>query len=164
MKQQRLSDQIAEKLETMIAEGDLKPGEKLPAERDLAQRLEVSRPSLREAIQKLNSKGLLSTRHGGGTYVCESLEPSFVDPLITLLREMPESRFDVLEIRHALEGTAAYYAALRGTGQDKEKIRRCFEVMIKKTTAARTRWTRRVPMPPFTCRSSRRRTTWCCCM
>ncbi len=131
MKQQRLSDQIAEKLETMIAEGGLKPGEKLPAERELAQRLEVSRPSLREAIQKLNSKGLLSTRHGGGTYVCESLEPSFVTPLIALLREMPESRFDVLEIRHALEGTAAYYAALRGTSEDKEKIRDCFEEMIK---------------------------------
>jgi DNA-binding FadR family transcriptional regulator len=131
MKQQRLSDQIAEKLEAMIADGSLKPGERLPAERELAQRLEVSRPSLREAIQKLNSKGLLNTRHGGGTTVCESLEPSFVSPLIALLREMPESRYDVLEIRHALEGTAAYYAALRSTGEDKEKIRRCFEVMIE---------------------------------
>jgi len=130
MKQQRLSDRIAEKLEAMIAEGSLKPGERLPAERDLASRLEVSRPSLREAIQKLNSKGLLNTRHGGGTYVCDSLEPSFVSPLIALLREMPESRYDVLEIRHALEGTAAYYAALRSTGEDKAKIRRCFEEMI----------------------------------
>lgn len=130
MKQQRLSDQIAEKIEALIAEGNLMPGEKLPAERDLAQRLEVSRPSLREAIQKLNSKGFLTTRHGGGTYVCESLEPSFVAPLIALLSDMPESRYDVLEIRHALEGTAAYYAALRGTSEDKEKIKRCFEVMI----------------------------------
>ncbi|MCW8848038.1 MAG: FCD domain-containing protein [Sedimenticola sp.] len=132
MKQQRLSDQIAEKLEAMIADGSLMPGEKLPAERDLAHRLEVSRPSLREAIQKMNSKGLLTTRHGGGTYVCEeSLEPSFVSPLIALLSDMPESRYDVLEIRHALEGTAAYYAALRSTGEDKEKIKRCFDVMIK---------------------------------
>jgi DNA-binding FadR family transcriptional regulator len=131
MKQLRLSDQIAEKLETMIAEGSLMPGEKLPAERELAHRLEVSRPSLREAIQKLNSKGLLTTRHGGGTYVCESLEPSFVEPLIALLSDMPESRYDVLEIRHALEGTAAYYAALRGTSEDKDKIKRCFEKMIK---------------------------------
>jgi DNA-binding FadR family transcriptional regulator len=131
MKQLRLSDQIAEKLETMIAEGSLMPGEKLPAERELAHRLEVSRPSLREAIQKLNSKGLLTTRHGGGTYVCESLEPSCVEPLIALLSDMPESRYDVLEIRHALEGTAAYYAALRGTSEDKDKIKRCFEKMIK---------------------------------
>ncbi len=131
MKQQRLSDQIAETLETMIAERDLKAGERLPAERDLAAQLEVSRPSLREAIQKLNSKGLLSTRRGGGTYVCEGLEPSFVDPLLALLRDLPESRYDVLEIRHALEGTAAYYAALRGTQEDKENIKARFREMIE---------------------------------
>jgi DNA-binding FadR family transcriptional regulator len=131
MKQQRLSDQIAETLEGMIADGRLKPGERLPAERELAQRLEVSRPSLREAIQKLNSKGLLSTRRGGGTFVCEGLEPSFVDPMLALLRELPESRFDVLEIRHALEGTAAYYAALRSTEEDKANIRAKFDQMIQ---------------------------------
>lgn len=130
MKQQRISDRIAESLERMIADGRLKPGERLPAERELASRLEVSRPSLREAIQKLNSKGLLSTRHGGGTYVLESLEPSFVDPLVSLMRELPETLYDVLEIRHAVDGTAAYYAALRGTDEDKAKIKRCFDEMI----------------------------------
>jgi DNA-binding FadR family transcriptional regulator len=129
MKPQRLSDQIAENLEAMIANGRLNSGERLPSERDLAARLKVSRPSLREAIQKLNSKGLLSTRRGGGTYVCDNLEPSFVSPLLSLLREQPESRFDVLEIRYALEGTASYYAALRGTDEDKENIRRHFEAM-----------------------------------
>jgi DNA-binding FadR family transcriptional regulator len=132
MKPQRLSDQIAETLEAMIANGRLSPGERLPSERDLAARLEVSRPSLREAIQKLNSKGLLSTRRGGGTYVSENLEPSFVSPLLSLLRQQPESRFDVLEIRHALEGMAAYYAALRGTDGDKENIRRHFDAMQAK--------------------------------
>jgi DNA-binding FadR family transcriptional regulator len=131
MKQQRLSDQIAETLEGMIADGRLKPGERLPAERELAQRLEVSRPSLREAIQKLNSKGLLSTRRGGGTFVCEGLEPSFVDPMLALLRELPVSRFVLLEIRHALEGTAAYYAALRSTEEDKANIQTKFNQMIQ---------------------------------
>jgi len=114
----------------MIAQGELKPGERLPAERALASRLQVSRPSLREAIQKLNSKGLLDTRRGGGTYVREGIEASFVDPLLALLKELPETRFDVLEIRHALEGTAAYYAALRSTDGDKENIQQKFETMI----------------------------------
>ncbi|MCB1869116.1 MAG: FCD domain-containing protein [Gammaproteobacteria bacterium] len=132
MKQKRISDQIAEALTAMIAQGELKPGERLPAERALASRLEVSRPSLREAIQKLNSKGLLDTRRGGGTYVREGIEASFVDPLLALLKELPESRFDVLEIRHALEGSAAYYAALRSTDVDKENIKRKFETMIGK--------------------------------
>lgn len=130
MAQQRLSDKIANDLESMIADGRLKPGDRLPSERDLAIRLKISRPSLREAIQKLNSRGLLTTRHGGGTFVCEEIAPSFVDPLLDLLQELPESRYDVLEIRHALEGTAAYYAALRGTTDDKEKIKRCYQKMI----------------------------------
>ncbi|MCB1858173.1 MAG: FCD domain-containing protein [Gammaproteobacteria bacterium] len=132
MEQQRISDQIAESLMAKIAEGELKPGERLPAERALASRLGVSRPSLREAIQKLNSKGLLETRRGGGTYIREGIEPSFVDPLLAILKELPESRFDVLEIRHALEGSAAYYAALRSSESDKANIRRKFETMIGK--------------------------------
>ncbi len=130
MKRHRISDKIAANLETMIADGRLQPGERLPAERTFADQLEVSRPSLREAIQKLNSKGLLSTRHGGGTYVVEGLKPSFVDPLVNLLRELPETLYDVLEIRHAVDGTAAYYAALRGTDEDKANIKRCFDEMI----------------------------------
>lgn len=132
MNKKRISDQIAETLMQMIAAGELKPGERLPAERVLADSLKVSRPSLREAIQKLNSKGLLDTRRGGGTYVREGIESSFVDPLLAMLRELPRSRFDVLEIRHALEGSAAYYAALRSSDSDKENIRHKFEVMIGK--------------------------------
>jgi len=130
MRRPRLSDQIAERLEGMIAEGTFKPGERLPAERVLAESLEVSRPSLREAIQKLASKGLLHTRPGGGSYVTENLEPRFVEPLLDLLRDQPESRFDVLEIRHALEGMAAYYAALRATDEDRTNIKAQFESMI----------------------------------
>jgi DNA-binding FadR family transcriptional regulator len=132
----RLSDQIADQLESMIAEGSFKPGERLPAERQLAETLEVSRPSLREAIQKLSSKGLIDTRPGGGSYVTEGLDPSFVNPLINILKEQPESRFDVLEIRHALEGTAAYYAALRATDEDRENICKRFETMINTHGAA----------------------------
>ncbi|MCB1760449.1 MAG: FCD domain-containing protein [Gammaproteobacteria bacterium] len=132
MIEQRKSDKIAETLATMIADGELQPGERLPAERVLAGQLQVSRPSLREAIQKLNSRGMLTTRRGGGTFVRDDIEPSFIDPLLAMLKELPESRYDVLEIRHALEGTAAYYAALRATEEDKARIRRKFEIMISK--------------------------------
>jgi len=130
MKQTRLSDQIAIQLQEMIADGSLQPAEKLPAERQLAERLGVSRPSLREAIQKLTSKGLLSTRRGGGTYVSESLNEGMVDPLISLLKEQPESRYDVLEVRNALDGLAAYYAALRATDDDRALIKQRFDEMI----------------------------------
>lgn len=125
-----LSDQIASQLETMIAEGSLQPGERLPAERVLSERLGVSRPSLREAIKKLASKGLLMSRQGGGTYVQQSLDQGMIDPLMELLQKKPESRFDVLEVRHALDGHAAYYAAIRATDEDRYHIQRSFERMI----------------------------------
>ncbi len=62
-------------------------------------------------------------RQGGGTFVQSSLWQSFSDPLVELLSDHPESQYDLLETRHALEGIAAYYAALRSTDEDKERIR-----------------------------------------
>ncbi len=64
IQQRRLSDEIVEQLETMILEGVLQAGERLPAERKLAEQFGVSRPSLREAIQKMVAKGLLVSRQG----------------------------------------------------------------------------------------------------
>ena len=66
VKQPKISDVIMGQMEEMILEGTLKPGQKLPPERELAKQFEVSRPSLREAVQKLAAKGLLNSRQGGG--------------------------------------------------------------------------------------------------
>lgn len=131
MNKLKISERIAEQLESMILDGSLKPGDRLPAERTLAERFEVSRPSLREAIQKLISKGFLISRPGGGTFVINNIPNSFNDPMVAMFRENPEYRFDVLEIRHALEGNAAFYAALRATEEDKTKIRANYKQMIK---------------------------------
>ncbi len=73
VRQRRLSDDIVDRLEGMILEGTLTSGQRLPAERALAEQFGVSRPSLREAIQKLVAKGLLVSRQGGGNFVAESL-------------------------------------------------------------------------------------------
>ena len=126
-----MADTIAEELETLIVEGTLKLGDRLPAERKLSEKFGVSRPTLREAIQKLQLKGLLKTRPGGGTVVDASLKPDFVDPLVSFFKEHPESRFDVLEVRHSLEGNAAWHAALRATEDDKIHIKQCYEKMIE---------------------------------
>lgn len=131
MSQRKLSDDIAEKLQTLIMEGSLKPGDRLPAERTLAENFGVSRPSLREAIQKLQNQGLLITRRGGGTTVAENLNPEFVDPLVSFFKDHPESRFDVLEVRHSLEGNAAWHAAIRANDEDKQHIKNCFDKMMK---------------------------------
>ncbi|GKX56302.1 transcriptional regulator PdhR [Leminorella grimontii] len=123
VRQPKLSDAIERQLETLILEGTLRPGEKLLPERELAKQFDVSRPSLREAIQRLEGKGLLYRRQGGGTFVQTNLWQSLTDPLSELLADHPESQFDLLETRHALEGIAAYYAALRGTDEDFLRIR-----------------------------------------
>ncbi|MCF2908424.1 pyruvate dehydrogenase complex transcriptional repressor PdhR [Pseudoalteromonas rubra] len=127
IKAAKLSDVILEQLENMILEGSLMPGEKLPPERELAKQFEVSRPSLREAIQKLEAKGLVTRRQGGGTYVKNQLEEGLTDPLFELISKHPESQFDLLEFRHALEGIAAYYAAMRGTQTDLDKVEQSFD-------------------------------------
>ncbi|WP_105187851.1 pyruvate dehydrogenase complex transcriptional repressor PdhR [Pseudoalteromonas sp. T1lg48] len=127
VKAAKLSDVILAQLENMILEGSLAPGEKLPPERELAKQFEVSRPSLREAIQKLEAKGLVTRRQGGGTFVKNQLEEGLSDPLFELISKHPESQFDLLEFRHALEGIAAYYAALRGTQNDFDKVKESFE-------------------------------------
>ncbi|SKA05625.1 transcriptional regulator, GntR family [Oceanospirillum multiglobuliferum] len=130
VKQPKISDIIMQQLESMILEGTLKPGQKLPPERELAAQFEVSRPSLREAIQKLTARGLLFSRHGGGTYVSEQIGASFIDPLQELLSSHDEFLYDQLEFRDALEGLSAYYAALRSTEADKQMLTRAYQNLL----------------------------------
>lgn len=125
----KLSDVIAEQLETMIIDGSLLPGQKLPPEREFADQFAVSRPSLREAIQKLEAKGLLYRKQGGGTFVKRRLTAVVTDPLLDLIAQRPETQFDLLEFRHALEGMAAYYAALRGEADDYGKLEQALDAL-----------------------------------
>ena len=136
MKNERLSDKVAAQLRGLVSTQNLQPGDRLPAERALAVQLGVSRTALREAIAQLASQGLLTARVGGGTYVAEPAararqaidEPLM--PYLPLFQDDPEYRFDVLEIRHALEGATAWHAALRATDADRAKIRDAFDTMM----------------------------------
>ncbi|KEF30127.1 Lactate-responsive regulator LldR in Enterobacteria, GntR family [Marinobacter nitratireducens] len=123
----RLADTIVEQLETMILEGTLQPGERLPPERALAEQFGVSRPSLREAVQKLAARGLLNSRQGGGNYVTEALGSSFSDPLIPLLENRPDAQRDLLEFRRTLESDCSYYAAQRATEVDREHLQSAYD-------------------------------------
>lgn len=129
VRQRRLSDDIVEQLESMILEGTLRVGERLPAERALAEQFGVSRPSLREAIQKLVAKGLLVSRQGGGNFVAESLGSTFSDPLILLLENKEDAQRDLLEFRHTLEGSCAFYAAKRATDIDRQRLTDAFAAL-----------------------------------
>ncbi|MFD1382996.1 GntR family transcriptional regulator [Rhodanobacter aciditrophus] len=130
VKQPKISDIIMQELESMILEGTFKPGQKLPPERELAERFDVSRPSLREAIQKLAARGVLNSKHGGGTYVSEKLGSSFTDPLQALLSSHDEFLYDQLEFRDGLEGLSAYYAAIRATEADKAMLTKRYDALV----------------------------------
>lgn len=127
----RLSDEVAARVRALIEEQQLEAGMKLPAERQLAVQLGVSRNSLREALAKLVSEGVLISRRGGGTFIRWQheawSEQNIVQPLKTLLADDPDYSFDILEARHAIEASTAWHAAIRATAADKEKIRLCFE-------------------------------------
>lgn len=131
IRQPKLSNVIEQRLEHLIFEGTLRPGGKLLPERELAKQFDVSRPSVREAIQTLEAKMLLSLCQGDGTYAQKQMWQSFSYPLAELLSGHPESQFDLLETHHALEGIVAYYAALRGTDEDLERIRQSYELIKK---------------------------------
>ncbi|HSI42429.1 MAG TPA: FCD domain-containing protein [Xanthobacteraceae bacterium] len=109
----KLAETIAGHIERLILEGVIRPGEKLASERDLAERLEVSRPSLREALQLLEERGLVVTGRGGAR-VAQFLAP-LTDPLAALLRSNAQVAEDYFEYREAVEGKAAGLAALRAS-------------------------------------------------
>ena len=125
----RISDAVASSLERRILEGSLKPGDRLPPERELATEFGVSRPSLREAIQKLASKGMVQSRQGGGTYITNALESTFFDPWQDMMGSHPNLREDMLEFRRMIEGQAAEWAAERATEADLTRLDQCFSTL-----------------------------------
>jgi len=117
IKPKKVSDEIYEQIKGLIISGKLKPGEKLPPERELAASIGVSRPSLREALQKLEAKGFLEQIQGDGTYVKSATSDSF-DGFLEEFAKKDNAIFDLMEVRRILETWAAYTAAERAT--DKE--------------------------------------------
>lgn len=125
----KLADAIAEHVQQMILEGSLRPGERLLSERELSAKLDVSRPSLREALDKLIAAGLLTTNAQGVAHVSEDIGRSLRDPLAQLM-DTPEARIDCLELRSEIEAAAAAFAAERASDVDRNAIRACFEAMV----------------------------------
>lgn len=124
----KLADAVADHIEQLILEGALPPGERLLPERELSARLDVSRPSLRDALDKLIARGLLKTDANGACHVSDDIGRSIKDPLLLLFDE-PRGRFDCLEFRAVVEAAAAGYAAERASQVDLDEISECFRRM-----------------------------------
>ena len=115
----RTADEVVRQIEVFILEGILRAGDRLPGERDLARRLDVSRPILREALKELETRGLIATRHGGGTFVADVTGQVFTRPVMALIARHQKATLDYLEYRREIEAVAAEMAARRATEADK---------------------------------------------
>ncbi|HEY3056370.1 MAG TPA: FadR/GntR family transcriptional regulator [Thermoanaerobaculia bacterium] len=134
MKQNRVSATITRRIQKQIADGRLAPGEKLPAERDLARRLSVSRVSVREAYRSLEELGLLVTKRGaeGGAFITDFDHQPVTRSLSLMLRLGRTSHEDLTEARLLLEPPIARLAAERADPSDIELL----EDLVRKQQAA----------------------------
>ena len=117
-----VAELVVEQIEVLILNGILTDGVRLPSERDLSARLNVSRPMVRAALQTLAANGLLEIRHGEGTFVAQLTGQAMQRPLIDLYARQGRAFDDYLEYRRAQEGFAARLAAERATEYDRTEI------------------------------------------
>jgi GntR family transcriptional repressor for pyruvate dehydrogenase complex len=134
LRPKKLADQVFERIRDLIFKGNLKPGERLKSERELSEIMDVSRPTIRQAIAKLIDRGLVENRQGQGTFVCNPNEMRSQNLRSqNLLRDLIDwdeaSLRDLLEVRMALECQAATTAALRATGEDVANLDRHVQEM-----------------------------------
>lgn len=128
---EKLSQAAVQQIELLILRGILRPGDKLPPERDLAQKMGISRPSLREALSELQDGGLLSAKQGAGIYVADVLGSAFSPALVKLMADHRTAEEDYLSFRKDMEGLAAFRAATLGSDADLKVIKAIFEKMAK---------------------------------
>ncbi|WP_158850325.1 FadR/GntR family transcriptional regulator [Saccharothrix deserti] len=132
MSRSRLYEQVLERLRDHVIEGELRAGDKLPPERELAQRLGVSRASVKQAIVVLEVQGFVEVRHGGGTYlVRDNLDLEPVGRLVERRRRLP----DVLEARETLETRLAALAAERRSEDDIKAMDAALRLMAEEIAA-----------------------------
>lgn len=138
---EEILDQIIEN----IKEGTLKKGDALPAERNMAEALGVSRPVVREVLRTLALLGIIKTVWGGASYVSENLENSLIEPLSILLRLNNSSVYHNQQLRSALEVEAARLAARNCTPVDAAEL----QLILARLDAAGGRKSQRRLRPGF---------------
>jgi GntR family transcriptional repressor for pyruvate dehydrogenase complex len=126
----RLYEQIVQQIEDSILGGDLKGGEQLPAERELAQQFGVSRTAVREAMKTLREKGLVEAYAGRGTFVTHGTARSMRQTLDRMMRTGPsEGAVHLVEVREILEPEIAALAARRADEDARSAMRESITVM-----------------------------------
>jgi GntR family transcriptional regulator, transcriptional repressor for pyruvate dehydrogenase complex len=121
VKPRRIHEDIVAQIREQLAEGVLKSGDQLPSERELSEKFQVSRTSVREAIRTLESLGLVKIKSGDGTYVASSLQ-TLLSPLTSVILQQKDVLLDIFEAREIIEPEMAALAAKRAKPEDLEKM------------------------------------------
>jgi len=138
IKSTRIYEEIVRQVKQMIAEGRLKSGDRLPPERDLAEKFVVSRTSVREALRVLESLGLIEIRAGEGTFVRGVSVESLIEPLALVMAAQREAIGELFEARRVLEPAIAALAAGRATPEEIHEMERILEDQAKEIAAGKT--------------------------
>src|SRR2546427_4692603 len=138
IKSTRIYEEIVRQVKQMIAEGRLKSGDRLPPERDLAEKFVVSRSSVREALRALESLGLVEIRAGEGTFVREVSVESLIEPLALVMASQREAIAELFEARRLLEPGIAVLAASRATPEEISEMERILDEQANEIAAGKT--------------------------
>jgi GntR family transcriptional repressor for pyruvate dehydrogenase complex len=130
VKTRKIYEEIVEQIKKLIVDGKLQPGDKLLSERELSEKLNVSRASVREAFSALEMMGIISIRPGEGSFVRQVSYEGMLEPLSFLLQMEIDDILQLLEVRKILEVETVALAAVRATPEDIEQIRSVMDSMI----------------------------------
>jgi GntR family transcriptional regulator, transcriptional repressor for pyruvate dehydrogenase complex len=130
----RVPEQIVKQIQGLISEGNLKPGDRLPPEREFAQRFQVSRNSVRAAIRTLETLGIVETRQGEGTFIRENIMNSLTDNISNVLAARRKSITDVIIARKIFEPGIAYQAARQATTEQISELEEVLHRYEEKVT------------------------------
>lgn len=131
IKTKRIYEEIIEQIRILVTEGHLHPGDRLPSERDLAEQLNVSRASVREALSALELMGLLEIRSGEGTFIKKINIEAIITPLAWVLSMEKDDIIELLEVRKMIEVQAVALAAMRAEPENLRELEAYLNTMIE---------------------------------
>jgi len=127
--------EIVDQIQELISAGRIKPGDRLPPERELAELFKASRNSVRDAIRVLEQMGLIESRQGDGTYVRSVSAEDLAEPLALMLLQSRTQMRELWEVRRVLEPALAEFAASRITDEELDELETILEAQRRKVEA-----------------------------
>ena len=135
VKKTRIYNEIVNQIRGLISEGRIKPGDRLPPERELAELFDASRNSVRDAMRVLEQMGLIESRQGDGTYVRSVSAERLAEPLALMLLQSRTQMRELWEVRRVLEPAIAEFAAERITEEELDELEAILAAQRRKVEA-----------------------------